>query len=71
MKRVHKHTTPVASVARDDKLLLFLSSEIGQGTAGVVHGRTIKIESEHRHLTVDTAAKLAFTNSQQARLELE
>ena len=56
---------------RDDKLLFFLSLEIGQGTADMVHGKTLKIESEHRHLKVDIAAKLAFTNSQQAHLELQ
>ena len=64
-------TTPVASIAKDDRLLLFLTSEIGEGGTGVVHGGTLELESGGRRSTLDIAAKLAFTSSQQARLVQE
>lgn len=66
-----RRTSPVTPVARDDRLLLFLTSEIGRGATGVVHGGTLEIESEHRRSSVNIVAKLAFTSSQQARLAQE
>jgi len=64
-------TTPATAFPKDVRLLLFLTSELGEGATGVVHGGILQVESEHKISTLEIAAKLAFTDEQQAALVAE
>ncbi|KII83381.1 hypothetical protein PLICRDRAFT_180463 [Plicaturopsis crispa FD-325 SS-3] len=62
-------TTPVTRFSKDDRILLVLTSELGEGAVGVVHGGVVRVESSHRKTTeLKIAAKLAFTPRQQKAL---
>jgi hypothetical protein len=64
-------TTPATVFPKDERLLLVLTSELGQGATGVVHGGILQVESEHKISKLEIAAKLAFNDEQQEALVFE
>jgi len=63
--------TIVDVVQQDDRLLLFLTSKLGEGSTGVVHGGVLEVETQHRKSRLAIAAKLSFTEDQRERLQNE
>jgi hypothetical protein len=65
--------TLVSDVPKDERLLLYLNSELGQGATGVVHGGILEVEdmSGRKRSRLDIAAKLSFTDAQRDRLQQE
>ena len=61
----------VTVVPKDERLLLFLNSELGQGATGVVHGCELQVESDQENSRLNIAAKLSFTDDQRERLQQE
>ncbi|KII83397.1 hypothetical protein PLICRDRAFT_452257 [Plicaturopsis crispa FD-325 SS-3] len=62
-------TTPITKFPKDDRLLLILTSELGSGAVGDVHGGVLKIESsDGTSSTLKVAAKLSFAPRQQKAL---
>jgi len=61
----------VTVVPKDERLLLFLNSELGQGATGMVHGGVLQVESDHESSRLNIAAKLSFTDDQRERLQQE
>jgi hypothetical protein len=64
-------TTPTTVFPKDVCLLLILTSELGEGATGMIHGGILQVESEHKISTLEIAAKLAFTDEQQEALAFE
>jgi hypothetical protein len=56
----------------DEYFTLVLTSEIGDGATGIVHGATLELEtSDVQRLTHEVVVKLAFSDEQQERLRKE
>lgn len=64
--RTSRHTTPVEALPKNSHLLLILTSQLGHGAMGVTHGGFVQTDFEPGHSTLKVAAKLAFTDDQQA-----
>ena len=58
---------PPSSSKNDDSLEVFLTSEIGQRAAGVLHGGIVEV-NVGQAATVEVTAKLAFVEKQQRKL---
>lgn len=63
--------SPSRSSQENSLFEIFLTLEIGERTAGVLHGGVAKVEFEKRSTSVDVTVKLAFTNEQQRKLAHE
>jgi serine/threonine protein kinase len=61
----------VNEIQPDARLLLFLTSELGQGNTGVVHGGVLEVETENKKSRLSVAAKLSFSDEQRDRLQEE
>lgn len=61
----------VLPIRDEDRLMLFLNSELGEGNTGVVHGGVLEIVSVKRHCRMEVAAKLSFSDAQIERLRDE
>jgi hypothetical protein len=55
----------------NNRFELFLTSEIGERTAGILHGGVIEVESDKTNASLDVTAKLAFTNEHRRKLAHE
>jgi hypothetical protein len=54
-----------------DRFELFLTSEIGQRGAGVLHDGVIEVQSDNESASLDVTAKLAFKPEHQKNLDYE
>jgi len=52
----------------DERLVLVITSEIGTGATGIVHGGTLEVELPGQRLSLTVVAKLAFSDHQKERL---
>jgi serine/threonine protein kinase len=65
-------TTPATSFPIDARLLLFLTSDIGEDPSGVLHDGVLEVEYDEKNSsTVPVIVKLAFTDEQQENLVQE
>lgn len=71
----HGLCTPPISPSRiaqeNNGLDVFLTSEIGERSAGVSHEGVVEVKFEKRSASLDVTAKLAFTGKQQRKLARE
>jgi hypothetical protein len=58
-------------VFQADELVLVITSEIGTGATGIVHGGTLEVELAGQCVSLDIVAKLAFSRHQKERLAHE
>lgn len=65
-----RQETPTV-VDKDEGLFLFLCSELGQGSTGVVHGGFLEFDQGDRRSRLEVAAKLSFAPDQRQRLQEE
>ncbi|KII83382.1 hypothetical protein PLICRDRAFT_180464 [Plicaturopsis crispa FD-325 SS-3] len=61
-------SSPVTAFAKDERLLLVLESELGRGSAGMVHGSELVVEDGEKESCLDVVTKLAFTKDEQTAL---
>jgi hypothetical protein len=62
-------TTPATSFPIDARILLFLTSEVGEDTSGVLHDGLLEAEwDEKNSSTLAVTVKLAFTDEHQENL---
>jgi len=54
-----------------ERLILVITSEIGTGATGIVHGGTLEMELPDQSISLDVVAKLAFSDYQKERLAHE
>ena len=54
-----------------DELVLVITSEIGSGATGIVHGGTLEVELAGQCVSLDVVAKLAFSDYQKEQLAHE
>jgi len=64
-------TSPSYLPKEHDRFELFLTSEIGQRGAGVLHDGVIEVESDKESASLDVTATLAFTPEHQKKLDYE
>jgi hypothetical protein len=65
-------TTPATSFPIDARLLLFLTSDIGEDPSGVLHDGILEVEYDEKNSSaVPVIVKLAFTDEQQENLVQE
>ena len=58
-------------LADASELVLVITSEIGTGATGIVHGGTLEVELAGQCVSLDIVAKLAFSGYQKERLAHE
>ena len=58
-------------VPQADELVLVITSEIGTGAIGIVHGGTLEVKLSGQLVSLDIVAKLAFSRYQKERLAHE
>jgi hypothetical protein len=51
--------------------MLVITSEIGTGATGIVHGGTLEVELPDQSVSLEVVAKLAFSDHQKERLAHE
>jgi len=54
-----------------ERLVLVITSEIGTGATGIVHGGTLEVELPGQSISLGVVAKLAFSDHQKERLAHE
>ena len=64
-------TSPSYLPKEHDRFELFLTSEIGQRGAGILHDRVIEVESDKESASLDVTVKLAFKPEHQKHLDYE
>jgi hypothetical protein len=61
----------ISTCGLDECLPIVLTSEIGHGATGIVHGGTLQLEGAEGSVPLDVVVKLAFDNEQQHALRDE
>jgi len=61
----------ISTCGIDECLPIVLTSEIGHGATGIVHGGTLQLESAEGSVPLDIVVKLAFDNQQRHALRDE
>lgn len=64
-------TSPSYLAKESDRFELFVTSEIGERSAGILHGGVVEIESDKESASLDVTVKFAFTTAHQKKLAHE
>lgn len=63
--------SPSRPTKENNRLEVFLTSEVGERAGGVLHEGVVEVEFEKKSTSFDVSAKLAFTSQQQRKLARE
>lgn len=70
-KRALLSRQAISSCRDEDFLVIILTSEVGAGATGVVHGGVLAVESSDGCISLDVVVKLAFESEQREALKHE
>jgi len=62
---------PTTRIPPDENMVVVLTSEIGEGATGKVHGGNLEVETSEGDVSLDVVAKISLSSNQRKRLKHE